>query len=270
VRHFSAEAASALGGPAWLRRRRAEALERLHGLSQPTADGAEVWRYSPIDRLDLDAYRPLTAPAATTGTERALALVEEFGAASSVIVRDGQVLSVERRGLAESVVLGGAAALEDSPAGLGTLVGDHDFFVALNDAFGPDVVVVGVPPRTVVDGPIVIVHWCDGGTPDGPAPCTFPRTLVRLGEDSQAQVVEVVAGSAGPARALVVPVTEMVVEDRAEQLAAGPPGGDGGSRRLARHLHRRPRRGVRPLPSRRCRAGQGCLHRDHLGVPRLG
>jgi Fe-S cluster assembly protein SufD len=215
MQHFSADAAAALGGPDWIRRRRTAALERLAGLTQPTADGAEVWRYSPIDRLDLDAYRPLTGPAETTGLEGAEALADEFGAATRVIVRNGRVVSAEGAGLPASVGLGGAAALDDAPPELGTVTGRHDFFVALNESFGPDVVVVRVPAGVVLDRPIVIVHWIDGAPPDGPTPCAFPRTLVHLAEDAQAQVVEVIAGSTEPARSLVVPVSELVVEDRA-------------------------------------------------------
>jgi len=84
----------------------------------------------------------------------------------------------------------------------------------LNDAFCPEVVVVEVPPGTVLDRPVVIVHWVEGAGPDGPAPCALPRTYLHVGEGAQAQVVEVFLGGAQQGRSLVVPVGEAVVEDR--------------------------------------------------------
>jgi Fe-S cluster assembly protein SufD len=215
MKHFTSEASASLGGPDWLRRRRGESRQRLDTMTQPTADSAEVWRYSPIDRLDLDAYRPAGGGGETAALEGAAALADEFEAGARLIVHNGRVVSSERDGLPGGVALGGAAVLQREDPALGTLSGDNDFFVVLNDSFVPDLAVVDIAPRVVLDRPIVIVHWCDGGAPDGPAPCSFPRTLVRLGEDAEAQVVEVIAGSAEPARALVVPVTEMVVGDRA-------------------------------------------------------
>jgi Fe-S cluster assembly protein SufD len=59
---------------------------------------------------------------------------------------------------------------------------------------------------------VVVVHWCDG-VAGGPAPATFPRTVVRLGEGAQASVVEVLAGVHDAQRALVVPVVELSVGD---------------------------------------------------------
>jgi len=54
---FTADAVSALAGPAWLRRRRADAYQAFLATPLPS-EKEEVWRYSPIDSLDLDTYRP--------------------------------------------------------------------------------------------------------------------------------------------------------------------------------------------------------------------
>jgi Fe-S cluster assembly protein SufD len=208
VRHFGPEAAAAQGGPPWLVKRRAEAVERLGALALPTADGAEVWRYSPIDQLNLDAYQP----AAVSSAPPAPALARALGPGALVRVAGGRVISIERDGLPPGVVVG--TGLERPPDELGTVVGQNDFFVALNDAFCPEVVVVEVPPGTVLDRPVVIVHWVEGAGPDGPAPCALPRTYLHVGEGAQAQVVEVFLGGAQQGRSLVVPVGEAVVEDR--------------------------------------------------------
>ena len=53
-RVHSVDAARALGGPDWLVARRVAAAEQLDGLTWPTPS-EEIWRYSRIDELDLDA-----------------------------------------------------------------------------------------------------------------------------------------------------------------------------------------------------------------------
>ena len=214
MRTFPADESAALGGPAWLVERRRQAFDRLGGLSMPT-DQAEVWRYSPIDRLDLDAYRPAAEPSPGAGLEGALALADEFGPGPRVIALNGRIAVLERRSLPEAVAFGPASALPVAPRWWGDVVGRDDFFVTLNDSFGPDAVTLDVPARVTLGEPVVIVHWCDTGTPGGPAPASFLRSLVHLGEDAEAQVIEVIAGPADPGGALVVPVGEMVVDDRA-------------------------------------------------------
>src|SRR5215210_4365798 len=57
---FSAVAAAALDGPDWLRARRRAAGERFEAMELPT-EAEEVWRYSRISDLDLEAYRPAGA-----------------------------------------------------------------------------------------------------------------------------------------------------------------------------------------------------------------
>src|SRR2546429_6625751 len=54
---FTPDAARALGGPDWLVERRLAAAEQLDGITWPT-DADEIWRYSRIDELDLDRFRP--------------------------------------------------------------------------------------------------------------------------------------------------------------------------------------------------------------------
>ena len=217
MKTFPSEASRALGGPGWLAERRREAFERLGAMSPPS-DEAEVWRYSPIDRLDLDSYRPADAPAASAASasiDAALALADEFGSGPRAIVHNGRIAVVERKGLPEGVGLGSVSAFASAPTGFGQVAGRDDFFVTLNDSFGPDAIALEVPSRVAQHQPIVIVNWCDAATVDGPAPTILLRSLLSVGEDAEAEVIEVIAGPAGPGRSLVVPVGEMVVGDRA-------------------------------------------------------
>ncbi len=207
-------------GPETLRRRRAEAVEDLATLPLPS-EKEEVWRYTPIDALDLDAHRPvLSAPDAAD--TRARAFVDGLAAdladrSALVVVHDGWLESVDRDGLAPGVVVDAATRLgADAGGGVGTvLTGGGDALTRLNDAFFPDAVVVDVPDGVVLEAPIVIVHWAAGlsARGEGLAPAAFPRTVVRVGKNAAASVVEVAAGAPGDARSLVVPVTELSVGD---------------------------------------------------------
>ncbi|MGH9087983.1 MAG: Fe-S cluster assembly protein SufD [Acidimicrobiales bacterium] len=178
----------------------------------------EVWRYTPIDDLDLDAHRPvLTSPGA--GSSRARAFLDGMAAdlpdrSALVLVHDGLVQSTDRDGLVAGVTV---RALGDLDGGtdedqVGRVLEGGDALVRLNDAFLPDAVVVDVPAGVSLDAPVVVVHWCDG-TREGAAPASFPRTVVRVGRNARASVVEVTAGAPGDERALVVPVTELSVDD---------------------------------------------------------
>ena len=54
---FTPDAAAALEGPDWLRTRRTAAAERFAAASLPT-EAEEIWRYSRVSEIDLDAYSP--------------------------------------------------------------------------------------------------------------------------------------------------------------------------------------------------------------------
>lgn len=100
---------------------RLAAVERAAAMALPSTDD-EVWRYSRIGKLDLDAYRPHRADTTVTG-----------GDASADIVRDGTFSSIAA----------------DEPA--------VDVFHELNTAFG-EVVTIRVPRGTTVGAPILVTH----------------------------------------------------------------------------------------------------------------
>ena len=65
--HFTTDVCEGLPGPAWLRRRRLEAFVEFESMPLPS-EKEEVWRYSPIDQLDLGAYELAGSTQADGGT----------------------------------------------------------------------------------------------------------------------------------------------------------------------------------------------------------
>jgi Fe-S cluster assembly protein SufD len=216
---FTADAAAALPGPAWMKQRRVDALARFEAGELPT-EAEEVWRYSRIDELDLSSFRPVAATEGGAGLPPAVtAVVNAVGRRSGLLVlRDGRVAHAEVRDelAARGVLLGGLlqAAPDEGAELLGAVAGAPDGFVELATAFLADAALVRVPPKVELDAPLVVVHWLDT---DGGA--VFPRTVVQVGESSQAGVVEVVAS--GDVAALAAPVVELDVADAANLAYVG-------------------------------------------------
>jgi Fe-S cluster assembly protein SufD len=213
---FTAEAVQALNGPSWLAGRRQEAWAAFDARALPS-EKEEVWRYSPIEELNLEAFGPVAAPASlgALGDAFVSALQEDLGPTSAVIVvHNGHPMRPSWSELPAGATVTTASELGDSSV-LGSVLEGGDALVRLNDAFLADAVVVDVAPRTVVEKPIVIVHWSDQSGSAGLGPASFPRTVVRLGAGAQAGVVEVVAGDPLAPPSLVLPVTEVDVEDGA-------------------------------------------------------
>ncbi|HEY8092784.1 MAG TPA: SufD family Fe-S cluster assembly protein [Acidimicrobiales bacterium] len=168
---FTADLARTLGGPSWLVERRLEAVERFSGAAWPTTE-EEIWRYSRIDQLDLDAFAPA---AGATGCET----------------------TVE-----------GAAGLLVGPADAADLVGSvmtdaPDVFAELNTAFMTEPLVVCIPAGKAVADTVVITHQVTG---HGMA--VFPRLVIDAGPDSEVTVVERFT-SGVDVKAFVAPVLEL-------------------------------------------------------------
>ncbi|HEV3400563.1 MAG TPA: Fe-S cluster assembly protein SufD [Acidimicrobiales bacterium] len=214
---FTADVASALRGPEWLRARRAAAAERFAGLSLPT-ESEEIWRYSRISSLDLDAYAPADPTTASAGRDgtAVLAQLEPVIAlagdrAALAVTHNGRLVDVEVDPAlaARGLVVADVAGLDDGEELLDAMAPDgRDAFGELNDAFLDGAVVVRVPAGLDVDRPVVVFHWIDG---EGLA--VFPRTLVDAGADSGVTVLEH-QGSAD-----VAAFVDPVVEVRAAQAA---------------------------------------------------
>jgi Fe-S cluster assembly protein SufD len=192
--NFTVDAARSLDGLPWLAARRLAAAERLGTVAWPTPHD-EIWRYSRIDQLDLDQYRPIPPEElGAPGDERAPGggpwAAEAGERAGMLVVRDGRVVHHE---LDPALEAKGVRACDlatcDDPV-VRESVGmaadaSPDAFTALHDAFLAGGPFVFVPDGVVVDRPIVVLHWCEG---DGQA--SFPHTVVRLGENAEATVLE--------------------------------------------------------------------------------
>jgi Fe-S cluster assembly protein SufD len=161
----------------------------------------EVWRYSRIADLDLDAFTPADASPVAGGVPGAIE-----AALAAVPVRGVSIVTVNGRTVHLDVTAPGVDVVTDPQDALGIAMAEPtDVFAQMNDDLTVAPIVIRVAPGATVEAPIVIARWVDA---QGIA--TFPRTVVVAGEDSRAQIVEYTA-SADDVVALLVPVTELSV-----------------------------------------------------------
>jgi Fe-S cluster assembly protein SufD len=238
---FTADASAGLAGPEWLRRRRSTGFEAFSSSPLPS-ESEEVWRYTPIDHLDLDqvglpplsralsprsgaseADQPADARAARTLLAEVAASLGSL--AGTALVVDGRVLSLDldEAGRRAGLTVGSAHDVPGAADMLGSVLDGGDALVRLNDAFVPDPLFIDVPAQTAFERPLLVLHWVTGGA------AVFPRLTVRAGPGARASVVEVFAGAPAPAPVptdatdaaeqppptLVVPVTELAAEAEA-------------------------------------------------------
>lgn len=201
---FTADTAADLGGPQWLKDRRRAAFDRFRSASLPSAE-EEIWRYSRIDELDLDAYSP--APASEGHVPEGLRpVLEAIGPhAGLLVVRNGRVTAahVDPDLEAKGVFIGAAG---DEP--VTTVEGPDDALVHLHDAFVADVAVVRVPDGVAVDRPIVVLSWVDADKA-----AVFPHVVVQAGRQSEVTVVAHAGGD--DVAALNIPIVELRAGDGA-------------------------------------------------------
>ncbi len=178
----------------------AELAADLGGL--PTTD-EEVWRYSRVAELELDAFMvspPVPTPPAgaqdvmDAHLRAALATVPER--AATVVIADGDVADVQVGDERVTVTIEERSDAVGEPT---------DVFFRMNDALARHRVVVTVPDGVVVERPIAVAHWIST-----PGIATFPRTVVRVGSGAHAEVIEYHASPAD-VHALTVPVVELDV-----------------------------------------------------------
>jgi len=186
----------------------------LGELSLPT-EAEEIWRYSGIDRFDLDLFAPAVAPGGRVDLEMARATADRFGPRSGLVVTaEGRVVHVELEPTSPSGVV---AQLSTQPVASAPDAEDSgDAFSVLHDAFVSEVLLVSVPDGVEARDPVVVVHLVEAATPSSPAPAPacFPHTVVEVGSGADAAVVEVLVSSnsgTSDGAALVVPVSELRV-----------------------------------------------------------
>jgi Fe-S cluster assembly protein SufD len=185
---FTNDRAARIEGPDWLRPRRAAALERFDDTGLPT-EAEEIWRYSRISELDLDRYLPVDDAPETGVPSDAMDAIDAVGPRAGLLVtRNGRVAHTELDAeVAErGVEVGDALQAADGDDLLGSVAASStDAFTELSTAFLSGGALVRVPAGVTIEEPIVVVHWVDR---DGGA--VFPRTVVVLGEDAEATVIE--------------------------------------------------------------------------------
>jgi Fe-S cluster assembly protein SufD len=190
--------------PDWLTARRATAAREAELAELPTP-GQEVWRYSPVDELDITRYTP-----AADGTSTAEASLDSpfipTRRAALVVVRDGQIVHNESN--AAGLTIARLDELADPPAQLGTAVSEPDAFTLRNDALSGSGIVIDVAANAVVEEPVVVVHQV---TLD--ASLTFPRVLLRAGTSSQVTLLDVSLST--DVDALIIPIVELHVSANA-------------------------------------------------------
>ncbi len=223
LEHFTADAARALPGPAWLVERRLAAAERLGAVEWPTA-AEEIWRYSRIGELDLSRFRPVpAAQMGEPGDESAPGggpIAAEAGERSGlVVVRNGRVRAPRARprrsrprGCASAASPRVSSTRSRAPSVRAPTRRPTPSRV-LHDAFLAGGAYVKVPRGVVVDQPIVILHWSEG---DGLA--SFPHTLVVAEDGAEVTVFDRYGSTdtgSGSTGHLVDAVVELIVGDNA-------------------------------------------------------
>jgi Fe-S cluster assembly protein SufD len=166
--------------------RRQAAAARLSSVELPAFRGVPGWEFTPIDKLDLDAF-----PAAPGGEGEGLISVPESELPEGVIAMPLFEAAERFPDLVE--------------AHLGSVVTRETPFTLRNEAHWSDGGFVYVPRNVRVGGPIslIAVHEAAGTT-------LYSRTLVILEEGSEAEVWDQVV-SAGDDEGVVNGVVEIVV-----------------------------------------------------------
>ena len=192
---FSTDAARALAGPSWLIDRRVGAAEAF-ACAVPPDVADEEWRYSAIRDFDLSDFELATGMRSAPTTEL------EIDSAAVVRTVNGQIISVDVGDelSAAGVYVGSLAEVSQGSELLGAVAAEAaDYFTVLNDAFAADPVLIRVPPGLVLNRPIVVTHHLTGERT-----AAFPRLVVDIGADAQAEVLDHHTSSDGPL--LVCPV----------------------------------------------------------------
>ena len=189
--------------PEFLVSRRAAASASLAALAFPSFRGVAGWEFTPVDKLDFDAY-----PAAPGGADDAAVHVLDLDLEAAVRPSSDEAVSEG------PVVLPLALAAERHPdiveRHLGSLIAPDTPLVARNEAGWTDGAFVYVPRGVHVEAPIVLttVHAQAGTT-------LHHRTLVVLEEGAQAEVWHQSLSADPEAAGVVNGVVELVVGQNA-------------------------------------------------------
>lgn len=187
-----------IGSVAFIERRK-EAEKRSLQKGLPSFE-EELWRYTPIDELELSSYKLASPGGAVIDTGLTEGLDEQ--AAAIIHIVNGQVISISISDEAVSVQSEGAE-LENAIGSV--VIPDFDFFADCNLAYCMTPILVEVAPNAVVTSPILIRHHT---TVENLA--WFPRVIIHAGENSESTVIEHQTSTG--VDALVCPVNEIKVD----------------------------------------------------------
>jgi len=200
----------ALGEPAWLAEQRVAAWKLSEALPVPTRT-TEGWRRTDLKRLDLDAL--LGKQAAGLGGDLRSTLADNLeGVAGSLRIENGKVVersldpALEKKGV---VLTSLRQALAERPElvreHLGRLVtGEESKFVALAATHWEDGLFLYVPGGVAVEQPILHRIASTSGAP------SFFRSLIVLGQQAEATVVEDYLSGEAAGESLASGVVELV------------------------------------------------------------
>jgi len=200
----------ALSEPDWLTQQRLAAGKLTAALPVPTRT-TEGWRRTDLSGLDLDALLGQTAGGQAAELRSTLADSLE-GTAGSLRIEDGRVIErtlapeLERKGV---VLTSLRQALADRPElvkeHLGRLVtGEESKFVALAATLWQDGLFLYVPAGVAIEQPILHRIASTSSAP------TFFRSLIVLGQQAEATVVEDYLSGESAGESLASGVVELV------------------------------------------------------------
>ena len=203
-------------GPRWLQEIRERGASRFVELGFPTVRNEE-WRFtsvSPIANAELSL-----APASVALSEAELESFLYSDAPHRLVFVNGRFAQALSRtsGLPEGVQFGSLAQLAPTHGDVERLLGreadiDTRAFAALNSAFASDGGFVSVPDGVVLDAPLQLLFA--SVAPAQATTMSHPRTLLVLGANSQARVVETYVGHQGH-KYFTNAVTEVFVGEHA-------------------------------------------------------
>ncbi|MCX6512345.1 MAG: SufD family Fe-S cluster assembly protein [Actinobacteria bacterium] len=175
---------------------RGEAIKALGDLSDPSSS-SELWRYSPIDRLDLSQLS--TESRASKGVTAPDSLAELLASAMVFHTVNGSFQSESKQADGWSI-----RAQSEKAYGLGSIVSAGDLHSAVSLAYAPSPLVIALDRGVTLEQPIVILHQLDDqGT------LALPRLAIELAGQACATVVEIFIG--GGLSGASIPVTELSV-----------------------------------------------------------
>lgn len=224
--------------PDWLCQLRRAASDALETIPQPNRE-SEMWRYAPIEHLDLDRYlenvldniagdereaiRALQegnnspehlARGLATAYSRLMPRTEEL--AKVIVTHNGVVVHIgENNSRIDDAIAVKQAISSEEPCHFGDfppLLGTYEdrYFSTLNTLAAPDPIIIDVQKDANIELPIVILHWFDGA-----GSAAFPRTLARIGESSRVTFGEYFV-SPTDIDGLLAPVTQIDLADNAQ------------------------------------------------------